>query len=1653
MLKHRFAFFSLITLLLAVAAPAGAQDHPNFARGLGQPTSYHGGDFDSVNLFNGGLGVAIPIGPRYPLGGGLGYGLTLHYNSGIWDFEEGPVENGSTTVEANPQPFNEAGLGWTIGLGRLHAPFTSPYNDGAEFLLVEADGTRRVFRDRLHLDDPLTAASYTRDGSYLRMKVDANGERRVEAPDGSVRVFRTDGKLRQIADVFGNFVNVNYPSAWVWQLADQHGRTQTVTLLSSTTAIGQVSRIDFDGFGAAIYSYHFNYSIVSLPRHSKDTYSGNTPSVAAALLTSITLPDGSTFAFSSYPSAVIVGNEVQPPGALSSLTLPTLGRTDYAYGAYSFPQQSFCSTPPCLPAWIKTSDGVRTKKIVTAAGAIEGTWTYRQIQDASTTRSRTVVTSPIGHDTVHSFRLSPYDWTHGLAYDPAQPDATGTRFLSQAVYHGAYTANQLKRRTFVRYTADRPSRLDANQRIESSRSVFDDDGGRFADVTFSSFDGLGHYRQATTGGSFDAGNARTDTTNFNPPRGTYAWDHANSAYGAGHNFTMWPLAERWVLGTFTDTTASEGAQAIKAQYCFERDGTGFTGFLSRVRSLKGSLAGATDVLAVHTRDAAGNLIREQRYGGDVQTLGTTADPCLLALPATDQYRVDHAYAYGVQRFAEAKSAAGGTIGLVLLDRDVDSSGMISTDRDGAGIATAYEYDTAGRTIWAKPQVGQGAWTQTTYTLATPTAAYLTIATFQRPNGSKTAAPLAESHLLVDQFGRPWRERVRMPNGTLSSRDTLYNALGWTVSISEWGALTKKTTLSLFDPFGRPGKITPPDGAVHDVNLVYFGEREVSRQSKVWTSTAGETSVFTTHRYDRQGRLYQVVEQSGGTSANITTTYGYDAASRLKSVSTPVSIAGTTVTQNRTFTYDNRGFLTSERHPEKGAFGNGTVTYSSYDAMGLPRRVIDGPSDLTITRDRGGRPLQVRTTATNELLVDLVYGTSNLTGDWRKGKLVSADRYNHLSVGTTPYLVQLRETFAYGGPGGHPSALSTSWANATSGELFLQGWSYDDLGNMTRITYPRCAQAGCTGAAATSRLVDSSYTNGTLTAVTGYASPISYHVNGTLSSVTHANGVVWSQTADPNSMPRPAAIQATAGASTLWNTGGYAFDGTGNVRAIGSSTFLYDAVSRLTSASMITGPLGVGGPLTQGFTYDGFGNMTAISGSGGRNIPTDAATNRLTTVGAGPTCEVNETYYDAGGNLLCWQGNSFTYDPLGAVIRTLLSGNEYDHAYSASGERLLTYQPGVGFRWTFRDLDGRVLRELNYVAGTWTVERDYVYRDGAPLASVQPTGEVYHLHPDHLGSPRLVTGNGGLQRAFHTYFAFGEEATTVNQDAERLKFTGHERDLGTPANAADDIDFQHARYYSQLLERYLSTDPIGGDMGMPQSWNLYAYVLGNPMTYLDPYGLDETPLAEFFDEITVRGYHDEITVSAKNSFYFVGRPGGSGPQSGESIIGYANRVRDLGGTGRCDWSCQVMQGVSKSSMTGTVYLESAVHFLAMTAITGGLGGGGRGALVGVSKALGRAPGAFTRGSTASSRIVTSNGIEITGLTRHGINRAIGDGGSRAGVRPEAILDAMKNPLKIIEGVDDLGRPFHVFHGASARVVVNPQSGRVVSMNPLSRAGRH
>jgi RHS repeat-associated protein len=90
-------------------------------------------------------------------------------------------------------------------------------------------------------------------------------------------------------------------------------------------------------------------------------------------------------------------------------------------------------------------------------------------------------------------------------------------------------------------------------------------------------------------------------------------------------------------------------------------------------------------------------------------------------------------------------------------------------------------------------------------------------------------------------------------------------------------------------------------------------------------------------------------------------------------------------------------------------------------------------------------------------------------------------------------------------------------------------------------------------------------------------------------------------------------------------------------------------------------------------------------------------------------------------------------------------------------------------------------------------------------------------------------------AYHVYLPFGAEATNFAQDFERMKFTGHERDLADPSSPADDLDYMHARHYNFLTGRFLSVDRHTGKPGQPQSWNRYTYGFGSPLKYRDPDG--------------------------------------------------------------------------------------------------------------------------------------------------------------------------------------------------------------------------
>ncbi|MGA8808308.1 MAG: RHS repeat-associated core domain-containing protein [Thermoanaerobaculia bacterium] len=337
-------------------------------------------------------------------------------------------------------------------------------------------------------------------------------------------------------------------------------------------------------------------------------------------------------------------------------------------------------------------------------------------------------------------------------------------------------------------------------------------------------------------------------------------------------------------------------------------------------------------------------------------------------------------------------------------------------------------------------------------------------------------------------------------------------------------------------------------------------------------------------------------------------------------------------------------------------------------------------------------------------------------------------------------------------------------------------------------------------------------------------------------------------------PPPSPSSATAGLARQHlipitrdssSSGTYLYDGSGNIRSIGTDSFVYDSVGRLTQATVQGNQ--------QNFAYDAFGNRTATvtaSGAvgcvGGCDVPDTAVTSQTSPQNHNHLAAAT---YDDAGNVTSEYGAAYTYDGTGMVRRATVGSDVRDFVYTADDERIAVRQ-GASWTWSVRDQSGKVLREftsletspspLTLTSHYWS--KDYVWRSGQLLASVFPITPgstspttTYHYHLDHLGTPRLVTDGNHILIGKHAYYPFGAEMnlTPTESATELMKFTGHERDIVAATNGS--VDYMHARYYNANLARFLSVDPVLGDPKQPQSWNRYAYVMNNPTGATDPNG--------------------------------------------------------------------------------------------------------------------------------------------------------------------------------------------------------------------------
>jgi len=119
-----------------------------------------------------------------------------------------------------------------------------------------------------------------------------------------------------------------------------------------------------------------------------------------------------------------------------------------------------------------------------------------------------------------------------------------------------------------------------------------------------------------------------------------------------------------------------------------------------------------------------------------------------------------------------------------------------------------------------------------------------------------------------------------------------------------------------------------------------------------------------------------------------------------------------------------------------------------------------------------------------------------------------------------------------------------------------------------------------------------------------------------------------------------------------------------------------------------------------------------------------------------------------------------------------------------------------------------------------------------------TSLSYYRHPDWLGSSRVATTTARAVYYDGEYSPYGESYNETGTNDRN--FTGQNQDL---PGVLDLYDFLY-REHNTTEGRWISPDPAGiaaAKLNYPQSWNRYAYVVGDPIDQRDPLGLDTTCL--------------------------------------------------------------------------------------------------------------------------------------------------------------------------------------------------------------------
>jgi RHS repeat-associated protein len=316
---------------------------------------------------------------------------------------------------------------------------------------------------------------------------------------------------------------------------------------------------------------------------------------------------------------------------------------------------------------------------------------------------------------------------------------------------------------------------------------------------------------------------------------------------------------------------------------------------------------------------------------------------------------------------------------------------------------------------------------------------------------------------------------------------------------------------------------------------------------------------------------------------------------------------------------------------------------------------------------------------------------------------------------------------------------------------------------------------------------------------------------------------------------------------------YTFDNadrlTNIVQGTQTVTIGYDNANRRTSLTLPNG-------VVTSYGYDNANELTTLTykNSAGTTLASttygyDAAGQRISRTGGFgteilPTPSTGTNTFNLANQQTVWNGHTVGYDLNGDPASKASTSPATAYTFDVR-HRLTQIQQGASTIASFHyDTFGRRTQKT---IGTTTTNFLYDARNTVQetmgtttntiltglgiderYARNESAGTRYFL-ADALGSTVALTDSSQAVQATYSYEPFGEVTATGTSD-NSYQYTGREND-GT------GLYYYRARYYSPMLKRFMSEDPMGLAAGL----NEYGYVLGDPVNLNDPEGL-ESPRA-------------------------------------------------------------------------------------------------------------------------------------------------------------------------------------------------------------------